>query len=71
MDLIFEGVTIDRIASFAGAGWISTLNHESRDHSMENCVIVVLLKAELDEVCGSDGSFPPPNLYFYIALRGK
>lgn len=47
VDLIFKRLSIDGLTSSASPCWVSTLDHESRDHSMEDAIVIVLIHAVL------------------------
>jgi hypothetical protein len=48
VDFVFEFLAVDRAASAAGAGRITSLDHEVRDNAVEDDVVIV---ASLREGC--------------------
>lgn len=50
MKLVGKFLSVDARSASSCPGWISTLDHEVRDDSMEHCVVVVSPPGELAEV---------------------
>ena len=58
--LVFEGSPVDGLSPRACASGVSCLDHEPWDDPVKDCVIVVALETELDEVAASKRHFPRP-----------
>jgi hypothetical protein len=71
MKLIFERFSINRLASCSCSCWVSSLDHESRDHAMKNSIVIVLVHAVLEEISGSERGFSSPDFYLYLSVRGE
>lgn len=69
MKLILERSAVHRITAAAIAVRIAALHDEAFDQTMENCVVVVALHAELNEIAACFRSFPAPELDVDIADR--
>jgi len=62
MDLIGKRFIIDRIPSMSGPGGVPPLQHEPRDQPVENSIIIVPFKTQLDEVLAGFGALGCPEL---------
>jgi hypothetical protein len=65
--LVSEFFSVNRSSSPASTSWISALNHEVRDNSMEHCVVVVSSTRELSKVSAGVWSVLPVKFYRKIA----
>lgn len=52
MDLVLEWVSVDGLATGAGARGVAALHDEVLHHAVEDGLVVVVLQAQLDEVPG-------------------
>lgn len=53
VELILEGIPVDRFPALPAAGGVAPLDHEVLDHTMEGGAVVVPLHAQLHKVADS------------------
>lgn len=54
-DLVLEFLAVDALAAAAGACWVSSLNHKTRNYTVEDCVVVIVSICESGEVVAGLG----------------
>uniref|UniRef100_A0A7C9ACA2 Uncharacterized protein n=1 Tax=Opuntia streptacantha TaxID=393608 RepID=A0A7C9ACA2_OPUST len=62
MELIRECSPVYAFSAESSSSWITALNEETLDDSMEDGVVIVTLKAKLNEISHCFGSFLRPKL---------